>query len=224
MNITIENIKKAYKKQVVLNIGQLQFSPGLNVILGNNGSGKSTLLKIILDLIKPGLGRVLYNSMPMHKDETWKSFVSAYLGDEFLIDFLTYQESKKYLETLSPSNKPTDEFKKLESLMLSEHFEGNKLIRELSSGNKAKAGILLALFRGPKVLVLDEPHAHLDSISQDALDRIIQEWLGNGQERTVIMTNHHMSGTYMPYGRVITLENGMVVNDSGLALNTETAV
>lgn len=61
----------------------------------------------------------------------------------------------------------------------------------LSGGESARIGLIRALLVNPKILMLDEPTAHLDKDSAIAVMRLIDCWVGEGLERGVILISHN---------------------------------
>ena len=90
MDIKIQNLKKIYNGNTVLDIDNLGVAKGeLIGLVGNNGAGKTTLLRLILDLIQADDGFVESNGQKVNESETWKEYTGSYIDGRFLIDFLT---------------------------------------------------------------------------------------------------------------------------------------
>ena len=93
MDIKIQNLKKIYNGNTVLDIDNLGVAKGeLIGLVGNNGAGKTTLLRLILDLIQADDGFVESNGQKVNESETWKEYTGSYIDGRFLIDFLTPEE------------------------------------------------------------------------------------------------------------------------------------
>ena len=91
--IKIQNLKKIYNGNTVLDIDNLGVAKGeLIGLVGNNGAGKTTLLRLILDLIQADDGFVESNGQKVNESETWKEYTGSYIDGRFLIDFLTPEE------------------------------------------------------------------------------------------------------------------------------------
>ena len=91
--IKIQNLKKIYNDNTVLDIDNLGVAKGeLIGLVGNNGAGKTTLLRLILDLIQADDGFVESNGQKVNESETWKEYTGRYIDGRFLIDFLTPEE------------------------------------------------------------------------------------------------------------------------------------
>ena len=72
MEIKIENLKKIYGENTVIDIPEFTISDGQLIgLVGNNGAGKTTLMRLMLDLIKANEGRVLSNGNAVNEDFAW---------------------------------------------------------------------------------------------------------------------------------------------------------
>ena len=85
MDIKIQNLKKIYNGNTVLDIDNLGVAKGeLIGLVGNNGAGKTTLLRLILDLIQADDGFVESNGQKVNESETWKEYTGSYIDGRFL--------------------------------------------------------------------------------------------------------------------------------------------
>ena len=84
MDIKIQNLKKIYNGNTVLDIDNLGVAKGeLIGLVGNNGAGKTTLLRLILDLIQADDGFVESNGQKVNESETWKEYTGSYIDGRF---------------------------------------------------------------------------------------------------------------------------------------------
>ena len=177
--IRFTDIEKSYPKQGrVLHIPHFEVEKGDHIgIAGNNGAGKTTLFKVLLDLTLPDKGTVFLDGMDLSKNDAWKRSVATYLDDSFLIPYLTVSEFLAFVGKAYGMSKESVR-QKMESyrdFLSDDCFFNKKYIRELSQGNRAKAGIAAALLTECPVLILDEPFAHLDPGAQYVLTRYLKE-------------------------------------------------
>lgn len=219
--IKIKNLRKSYNNIEVLNIDALHIdSQSIFGLVGNNGAGKTTLLRSVLDLIKIDSGEVFISDIPVNKNEKWKMFTGSYLDESFLIDYLTPVE---YLNIVGKiynmsENDISDNLIQLNALWDSESNE-KKYIRELSSGNKKKVGLVSAMFINPKLLILDEPHANLDPRSQLVLKEYLLK-LNKYKGTTIIVSSHNLNFASEICDRILLLEEGKAVGDEKVTENT----
>ena len=213
--ITINHLKKQFGDTVACNIDQFTIQDGdILGLVGNNGAGKTTLFRILLDLLQPDGGTVSINDINPAESEEWKQQVGAYIDEGFLIDFLTPEEYFAFLGKISGmTQQQVDErLKDFEQFAAGEVFGQKKLIRNLSAGNKQKVGIISALFRRPKTVILDEPFNFLDPSSQLILKHVLTDY---AQETgaTLLISSHNLQHTVDISTRIALLEHGVVIRD-----------
>ncbi len=215
MNIIIENLRKNFGEKSAVNINQFEIPSGQILgLVGNNGAGKSTLFRLILDLIKADEGRVLMGSTDVSQTEEWKSWTGAFVDESFLIDYLTPDEYFQFVARISGT--PDEEYQsflaRFEHFMAGELMGQNKLIRNLSAGNKQKVGIVAAMLLRPKVLILDEPFNFLDPSSQSAIKNLLHEY-NRETGATILVSSHNLQHTVDISPRIALLENGVIIRD-----------
>lgn len=215
MNIIIENLRKNFGEKSAVNINQFEIPSGQILgLVGNNGAGKSTLFRLMLDLIKADEGRVLMGSTDVSQTEEWKSWTGAFVDESFLIDYLTPDEYFQFMARISGT--PDEEYQsflaRFEHFMAGELMGQNKLIRNLSAGNKQKVGIVAAMLLRPKVLILDEPFNFLDPSSQSAIKNLLLEY-NRETGATILVSSHNLQHTVDISPRIALLENGVIIRD-----------
>ncbi len=213
--IQIQNLIKAYNKEIVLNIPELTIAKGeIFGLLGNNGAGKTTMFNLILDLIKTSKGQIVSKGIVVSESEDWKDFTSAFIDETFLIGYLTAEEYFSFIAGLRKMSKTeTTEFlETYQDFFNGEILGKKKFIRDFSKGNQKKVGIIAALMGKPEVVVLDEPFANLDPSSQYKLRKLIRDFAAkNGT--TFLISDHTLENIADVSTRLIILEKGKVVRD-----------
>lgn len=213
--IRIESLKKQFGETVACNIPSFTINNGdILGLVGNNGAGKTTLFRMLLDLLKPDEGTIAIDGINPSLSEEWKNFTGAYIDEGFLIDYLTPEEYFAFIGKISGIEPATID----ERLALFERFAGGevlgqkKLIRNLSAGNKQKVGIISALLRTPRMVILDEPFNFLDPSSQNLLKHLITDYQKE-TDATVIISSHNLQHTIDISTRVALLEKGSIIKD-----------
>ena len=178
--------------------------------LGPNGAGKSTTMRLLLDLIKPtsGSARVL-GFDPRAGSVEIRRRVGFLPGDWTLYPKLTGRVVLDYLAELrgGVDRRVRD--------ALVERFDAelDRPIRELSSGNRQKLGLVQAFMHEPELLILDEPIAGLDPLVQQSFHALLREVCAQG--RTVFLSSHTLSEVERVTDRLAILRQGrLVVVDS----------
>jgi ABC-2 type transport system ATP-binding protein len=213
--IEIKSLHKQFGETVACAIDSLTVYDGeLLGLVGNNGAGKTTLFRLMLDLLKPDEGSVLLDGINPLLSEDWKQQTAAYIDDSFLIDYLTPEEFFAFLAKISgmPQEVLNERILSFERFAGGEVLGQKKLIRNLSAGNKQKVGIMSALMRQPRLIILDEPFNFLDPTSQN----ILKHMLTNYQQATgctILLSSHNLQHTIDISTRIVLLEKGHIIRD-----------
>ena len=225
--ITINNLKKQFGETCACVIPSFTINDGdILGLVGNNGAGKTTLFRLLLDLLQADEGSVSYilpsplgeglggEAINPAESEAWKKDVGAYIDDGFLIDFLTPEEYFAFLGKISGmTQEDVDQrLEAYERFAGGEIFGQKKLIRNLSAGNKQKVGIISALLRKPRTVILDEPFNFLDPTSQLVLKHLITDYASE-TGATIIISSHNLQHTVDISTRIALLEHGQIIRD-----------
>lgn len=213
--ITISNLKKQFGETIACDIPSLKINDGdVLGLVGNNGAGKTTLFRMLLDLLKPDNGSILVDGINPASSEEWKEVTGAHLDDGFLIDYLTPEEYFAFIGKISCIDQSMIEerLNAFDKFTGGEVFGKNKLIRNLSAGNRQKVGIIAALLRNPKLVILDEPFNFLDPSSQNHLKTLLSDY---HQETgaTILISSHNLQHTIDISSRITLLEKGRIIKD-----------
>jgi ABC-2 type transport system ATP-binding protein len=178
--------------------------------LGPNGAGKSTTMRLLLDLIKPtsGSARILGLDTAEESLEIRRR-VGFLPGDFALYPKLTGRAVLDYLARLRGGVDPRVRD------ALAERFDADldRPLRQLSTGNRQKLGLIQAFMHEPELLILDEPIAGLDPLVQQSFHSLLREVAAQG--RTVFLSSHTLSEVERVTQRLAILRRGrLVVVDS----------
>lgn len=169
ISIAVKNIEKEFGKTQALKNISMQFGGGhMHGIIGPEGAGKTTLLRIILTLLRPKAGKVEFFSHG--KPVTFEDIRSdiAYMPQsQSLYPDLSVWEHLEFFKALYGLSQ--DEFKsKSDELLKITRLKDfiDRPAGKLSGGMYKKLGLICALLRSPKVILLDEPTNGVDPISR----------------------------------------------------------
>lgn len=191
--LCVEALTKSYNGKTVLNGVNLQVKKGeLLALLGTNGAGKTTVLECIEGLRNYDSGKVM---------------ISGKIGIQLQSSSLpAHIRPMEAIRLFAKWNKV-----KINQGML-KIFEINKLAnkqyRVLSSGQKQRLHLVLALLSDPDILFLDEPTAGLDVEGRIALHEQIRALKQLG--KTIILTSHDMAEVESLCDRLAILNNGVI--------------
>ena len=189
--IELANVSMAYDNRPVLENVSLDICRGdFLAITGPNGGGKSTLLRIILKLLKPTSGKVIYFS----GGRAVKRLPIGYLPQKNMIDSrfpITVNQvvsSGLINSGLSSDDARDTVLLTLERIGMTSHR--NSPIGELSGGQLQRTLLGRAIVSNPSLLVLDEPLSYIDKRFEPQIYDIISEFMPRA---TVILVSHEMS-------------------------------
>jgi iron complex transport system ATP-binding protein len=218
MVLKVERLSFGYGKRLVLQGVELELNKGeILVLLGPNGCGKTTLLKCINRILKPMNGVVFIegkNYFEMSEKEIARSI--GYVPQDHkppfpyrVLDFVLLGRSP-YLGIFSSPGEE-DRMIALESLRAVgiEHF-ADRAYTELSGGERQLVLLARALATSSKILLLDEPTAHLDFRNTHRVLSTIRKIV---KERTLsaVMTLHDPNLAYRYADRIALVGNRMIL-------------
>lgn len=215
--IRIENLSFGYDSIDVLKNINLKLPQGeFTSIIGPNGSGKSTLLKTVSAVLKPRQGRVLVNSTAltsMHKKEIARlmSVVPQNTALEFdykVID-VVLMGRYPYISRFKGETAEDKEIAIQNMEYTNTYSLRDRSFNELSGGERQRVILAQALTQQPKILLLDEPIAHLDLQHQIEILTLIKK-LSMDQSLTVIAVLHDLNMAANYSDNIIMLKDGEV--------------
>ena len=176
-------------------------------LVGANGAGKTTLIKHILGLLRAESGSVRIFGLDPVADPVAVLSRIGYLSEENDIPgWMRVDELIRYTRAFYPAW--DDEY--AEELRLAFALDPAAKIKDLSKGQKARAGLLIALAYRPELLVLDEPSSGLDPIvRRDILGAVIRTIADEG--RTVLFSSHLLEEVERVADHVTMIRQGMIV-------------
>ncbi len=158
--------------------------------LGPNGAGKTTTIRMLLDLIRPSSGAASIFGMDVrdHSVEIHRR-VGFLPGELSLWEGRSGQQIIHYVASVHGDSKGIT--KQADELAKRLQLDTSKRVRDLSSGNKRKLGLVLAMMHSPDLLILDEPTNGLDPLVQQTFHEMMDEFRDKG--KTVFLSSHILS-------------------------------
>lgn len=180
-------------------------------ILGPNGAGKSTLIKQMVGQLKPTKGQILFcGEDVMKQTRRVASLVAYYAQEPHVLAALKVREALSFTGRLRGMN-ACDAEKQAKELL--EQFDmaemGNKLLKQLSGGQKRLISIGTALIGHSPVLIFDEPTNELDPKKRRLVWNLIQE--RNRAGATIILVTHNVLEAEQVVDRAAVINHGRLL-------------
>lgn len=211
--IQTNKLTKYYGKSIGIEKVDLKLKKGkLYGFVGPNGAGKSTTIKTLLGFLFKTSGEAYINNFDIEKDShKIKEFTGYTPSDVRLYENLKVNELIKYNNSFYKNNDTSKELNRLIKLF---DLEQNKKIKELSTGNKKKVSLILAMVFNPQVLIFDEPTNGLDPIIQERFFSELKNRTKKGV--TILLSSHNLYEIEDYADYVIFIQKGKIINHVNL--------
>lgn len=210
--IRLLDVTKEYNgKEVVKNVTMEIKKGQIYGFLGPNGAGKTTIMKMILNLVKPTVGRIEVFGETLQEDsyEYLKNIGSIIEYPIFYNHLTAYENLKLHCEYLGYYD-----FSKIQEVLDIVDLKGieKKVISEFSMGMKQRLGIARAMLTNPKLLVLDEPINGLDPIGIKQIRELLIK-LRNEYGTTILISSHIISEIEHIADEIGVINEGVLVKE-----------
>ena len=205
--ISVSELTRRFGATTALDSVSLSMPPGaVYGLVGANGAGKTTLIKHVLGLLRAESGSVRVFGLDPVADPVGVLSRIGYLSEENdLPGWMRVDELIRYSRAFYPAW--DDAY--AEELRQAFALRPTARIKELSRGQKARAGLLIALAHRPELLLLDEPSSGLDPVvRRDILDAILRTIAHEG--RTVLFSSHLLEEVERVADHVTLISHGRV--------------
>lgn len=211
--ISVSQLTRRFGTKTALDSVSLDFPRGaVYGLVGANGAGKTTLIKHILGLLRAETGCVRVFGLDPVAEPVGVLSRIGYLSEENdLPQWMTVDELICYSRAFYPAwdDAYAEEWRQTFAL------DPAAKIKNLSKGQKARAGLLIALAYRPELLVLDEPSSGLDPIvRRDILGAVIRTIADEG--RTVLFSSHLLDEVEQVADHVTMINQGSIVLSASL--------
>ena len=210
--IETQNLTKVYKNFTAVNSLNLKI-PDKTIfgMLGPNGAGKTTTIKMLTCLIQPTSGGATVGGYDIQKNPNEVRRLLGMVPQQVSsYKDLTVMENSQLCADYYGIN-PDERDSRIEDLMelVDIKYAKDKLISQLSGGQKQKASLVASLVHRPKILFLDEPTIGLDPTTKRILWDLIRELNDDGH--TIILCSHDMHEVDMLCDNVGIINTGNLV-------------
>ena len=209
--IEVKNITKKYGNFVAVDNISFSVNDGEVVgFLGPNGAGKTTTMNIITGYIEQTDGEVIVNGFDTIKKSKFAKKEIGYMPEGVpLYTDLTVKEFVSYMADLRKI-KGKEKKEKVQKVIAETGLDAmkNKLIENLSRGQKQRVSLAGTLVGDPEVIILDEPTVGLDPKQVTEIRSLIKDL---GKNHTVILSSHILSEVSQICDKVIIINKGKIV-------------
>jgi len=214
--LRVEAVSKVYGKRKVVDQVSLQVDPGEVVgLLGRNGAGKTTTFRMVIGIVKPNGGRILFRGdavtrMPIYKRS--RKGIGFLPQEKSVFQRLTVEEN--LLAVLETRKDVVGDRRTRAQEMLAEYGltkVSSQKAYTLSGGETRRLEICRAMITNPSILMLDEPFSGVDPIAVKELQKFIRGLRDRGIG--VLLTDHNVTETLRIVDRAYIINDGKVLAD-----------
>ncbi len=209
------DVSKRYADAAALHPTNLSIEYGkTTVLIGPSGCGKSTLLRLIIRLIQPDSGSIMFEGEPITPDniDMLRRRIGYVIQEGGLFPHLTARSNvvlmARYVGRSQEEMQP-----RLQELCDLTRFYENLLSRypvELSGGQRQRVSLMRALMLSPELLLLDEPLGALDPLVRASLQKDLKEIFARLQQ-TVVFVTHDLAEAIYFGDEIVLMNEGRVI-------------
>jgi phospholipid/cholesterol/gamma-HCH transport system ATP-binding protein len=222
--IAYKGLCKSFGDKVVLRGVDLDVNRGeTQVIMGSSGSGKSVMLSMLVGLLTPDAGEVLFDGEDVAHYTTIDEWRRVWLRTGFLFQGAALFDSMNVGENvgfpLRQHSRMSEEqiAARVAEVLSWIELEGieNKMPSELSGGMQKRVGLARAIVLEPEVVVYDEPTTGLDPLTSDTISELIRR-LQRERQVTSIVVTHDVRCAFLVADRIAMLDEGRILVEGTL--------
>lgn len=214
--LEVNNLSKSFKDfQAVDNLSFRIEKGDVYGFLGPNGAGKSTSLRMILGLIYPTSGEIIFNGQKIEKyKRRYLQNIGALIERPDFYENLSAYNNLKLFAKLSKVEKPKERIQEvLEEVKLWERKDSR--VKSYSQGMKQRLGIAQALMHHPELIILDEPSNGLDPQGQADMRELIQR-ISKELNITIIISSHILAEIELVANRMLIINGGKKITEGNV--------
>ncbi len=207
--LNVVNLSKSYGAVTALEAISFRVRPGdILGVLGPNGAGKTTAIRIIMGILRPQSGHVIFD---FPEPNGHKQQRIGYLPEERglyedvrVLDNLLYLAQLKQVDRFIAREQAESWLKRFDLW-----DRAQQRVDQLSKGMQQKVQFIAAVLHAPDLIILDEPFSGLDPLNQDLFKDIIRELQADG--RAILLSAHQMEVVEELCDRIFMVHEGRQV-------------
>jgi ABC-2 type transport system ATP-binding protein len=209
MKLEVLEVKKRYGAVQAVDGVSLSVSPGrIYGLLGPNGAGKTTTIRMIMNIIAPDQGQILFDGKPIRPVD--KNRIGYLPEERGLYRKMVLNELLHYFASLKARRRGEVQ-ERIDGWL--ERFDLSdwqlRKVEHLSKGMRQKVQFIVSVLHDPDILVLDEPFAGLDPLSTEQLRMAVLD-LGR-QGKTIVLSTHIMEQAERMCSSILIIDHGREV-------------
>lgn len=201
--LELKNVSKSFTQPVLKNVDFSIYSYDRVALLGGNGSGKSTIIKIIAGLLNNDQGEVLRYFNPTED-------LSVMSQENILIESLKVREQVLLAARMRKIKNDNYINELLKEFNLD--TQENKLILNLSGGQRRRLSLLISLLKSTKLLILDEPTVGMDLETIDFFWEYLSKVGGS-----VLTVTHDFNQIDKYFTKIVLLKDGVIAAEASVS-------
>jgi osmoprotectant transport system ATP-binding protein len=218
--VQLVEVSKQYADATALHSTNLSVARGkTTVLIGPSGCGKSTLLRLIIGLLEPDSGTIIFNGSqitPANIDMLRRR-IGYVIQEGGLFPHLTARANVLLMARYLGKSQEEMQARLVELCELT-RFSGNLLSRypaELSGGQRQRVSLMRALMLSPELLLLDEPLGALDPLVRASLQKDLKEIFGRLQQTSLFVTHDLAEAIYFG-DEIVLINEGRIVQQGSI--------
>ncbi|MDD3732901.1 MAG: ATP-binding cassette domain-containing protein [candidate division Zixibacteria bacterium] len=215
MYLKLENVRKEYDGKVAVDNLSLDIPKGIIFgIIGPNGAGKTTTIRMIMNIIAPDAGRVIFDGREI--DDSFKNHVGYLPEERGLYKKLTLSEVMVYMAELKGTppavTRPLLDHWLSKMDLLDYKF---RKVEDLSKGMQQKLQFITTILHDPEIIILDELFSGLDPINMELIKNVLLDLKRAG--KTILFSTHVMEQAEKLCDNICMISRGKKVIDGSLS-------
>jgi ABC-type multidrug transport system fused ATPase/permease subunit len=219
--IELKNVSFSYPgsdREIIKNVSTVISANSETALVGLNGAGKTTLLRLLSRVYDPTSGEILVNNINLkeYSLSSWRKALAIMLQDYTVYQDETIKENITFAQGIEEKEifnqvitetgvgEYAKEYNAGVDQMIGKEYRGGV---ELSKGQKQKLVLARTLYQDHPVVILDEPTAAVDALSEDKIFKALRE---NHKNQTRIIISHKFSNV-RDADKIILIEHGTII-------------
>lgn len=207
MKISVKDVSREMKSNIILNNINLQFESGkIYGLCDHNGSGKTMLLRAIAGLIEIDHGEIMIDGNTLHKDIDYPPEMGLIIETPTFFKYYTGMENLQYLAEIKNKISKNDIIEALKRVGLDSN--DRRTVAKYSLGMKQRLAIAQAVMEKPQLILLDEPTNALDPDAVIQFKKMMEE--EKSRNVCIIIATHNHQDIDELFDEKIYLNSGRV--------------